>query len=515
MKIRILIFVILIAILKIGYCQNAKPTSQSNKNLDFTSFLSGVKHAYLAIDDKDFSYISSNPSSGNVQAILGILDYLKEIGFSEAKWGTFANTPQNFSSFCDLTIVTASWGYNNGLFTNISISFFSCNGDEFKFISDKNIRASGFTNIRGAFYNACLKMYGYKKSNSSLQRLSLPVEMTEWTEEKLKDYFKNNGTDNIEGIYEGIAQTTEMAKYKIGVIKSENGYNLIYLDGANNFLDWKEGEVKAKLTKTATSNLFKANWKMGNKFENGNTYISFEEGLMNLAMQGREKSVYLKLFPTVDDDINSNKNSITSGTGFGIASNGLIVTNAHVIKSNLKITVRGINGDFSKSYLAKLVTEDKNNDLAIIQVNDPTFTSLGVVPFTIATRAADVGTSVYALGYPLKSVMGDEIKLTNGIISSKSGFKGDVTSYQISVPLQPGNSGGPLFDINGNLVGIVNARLSIGENVSYAIKSSYLINLIDLLAAPPKFQTTNSLLGKPLTEQVKILSRFVYIIEIN
>lgn len=111
--------------------------------------------------------------------------------------------------------------------------------------------------------------------------------------------------------------------------------------------------------------------------------------------------------------------------------------------------------------------------------------------------------------------MGDEIKLTNGIISSKSGFQGDVTSYQISVPLQPGNSGGPLFDANGNLVGVVNARLTIGENVSYAIKASYLTNLLDLIATPPKLQTINSLAGKQLTEQVKILNKFVYIIEVN
>jgi hypothetical protein len=102
-----------------------------------------------------------------------------------------------------------------------------------------------------------------------------------------------------------------------------------------------------------------------------------------------------------------------------------------------------------------------------------------------------------------------------GIISSKSGFKGDVTSYQISVPLQPGNSAGPLFDFNGDLIGIVNAKLTIGENVSYAVKASYLRNLIELLPITPKLQTVNLIAGKNLTDQVKIINKYVYLVEVN
>jgi len=111
--------------------------------------------------------------------------------------------------------------------------------------------------------------------------------------------------------------------------------------------------------------------------------------------------------------------------------------------------------------------------------------------------------------------MGDEIKLTDGIISSKSGFKGDITSYQISAPIQPGNSGGPLFDKKGNLVGVVNAKIMGAENVSYAIKSSYLKNLFDQLPISPKLQNISSVNGKSLAEQVKAIKKFTYIIEVN
>ena len=111
--------------------------------------------------------------------------------------------------------------------------------------------------------------------------------------------------------------------------------------------------------------------------------------------------------------------------------------------------------------------------------------------------------------------MGDEIKLTNGIISSKSGFQGDVTAYQISAPVQPGNSGGPLFDEKGNLIGVINAKHLGAENASYAIKSSYLINLINLMPSVPVLQTVSTINSSTLSEQVKYLKKIIYIIETN
>jgi len=133
----------------------------------------------------------------------------------------------------------------------------------------------------------------------------------------------------------------------------------------------------------------------------------------------------------------------------------------------------------------------------------------------IANQTIDVGSSVFALGYPLRSTMGDEIKLTDGIISAKSGYKGDITAYQISVPVQPGNSGGPLFDENGDIVGIVNAKNLLAENASYAVKISYLKNLLESLSLSQNLATTNTLSSMSLKDKVKILRNFTYIIEIN
>ena len=98
-------------------------------------------------------------------------------------------------------------------------------------------------------------------------------------------------------------------------------------------------------------------------------------------------------------------------------------------------------------------------------------------------KISEVGEDVFTIGYPMNSVMGNNYKVTNGIISSLSGMSDDIRYMQISVPLQPGNSGGPLFNKNGNIMGITSAKLNgkaIGtsiENVSYAIKAIYLINM--------------------------------------
>lgn len=497
-----------------AYSQNAKPYYQSHDSLDFTKYLSGVKSAYLVVNDDYASYVKHNPEGVHALALLGMLDYLKAIGFPNASWGTHHNTPLLTPSVCDLVKVIMNWGYTEDIINDISMSFISCNSDTFQFVAEKVIWNNPLTYYRKAFYRSFLSAYGYKRNINPKNRLKLPVEMTEWNEEKLKAHFLANGIDRFEGIYEGAIKTSTIPKYKLAVLKSQGGYQLIYLGGANNQEDWEEGEMLGKLNATSSSILFKANWRMMNKVENNGAYVSFEEGFMSLLLQEQEKSIYLKIFPTTEDEVNE-RNVVKSGTGFGLALTGLIVTNSHVVHGARKINIKGIQGDFIKTYTAKILVEDKNNDLAILQITDSGFVSLGEIPFTIAPKSADVGSPVYALGYPMKALMGDEIKLTNGIISAKSGFKGDVSSYQISVPLQPGNSGGPLFDVDGNLVGIVNAKLVSGENVSYAVKVAYLTHLLELLPNYPKLQTVNSLKGKQLPDQVKVLHKFVYLIEVN
>ena len=169
-----------------------------------------------------------------------------------------------------------------------------------------------------------------------------------------------------------------------------------------------------------------------------------------------------------------------------------------------------------KSYKAKIISSDKQNDLAVIKIDDSNFKAYPKLPYNFKTQISDIGSNVFALGYPMAlSIMGSEVKFTDGKISSKTGFKGDITTYQISVPVQPGNSGGPLFDFDGNIIGIVSAKIMAADNVSYAVKTSYLQNLLEVLPERLNIPNDQSLSTMSLTEKIKLLSDYVVLIKIK
>jgi S1-C subfamily serine protease len=487
-------------------CDKINYISKSNKP-DFKTMLAGVKYAVI---------INEAKINGHVPAYNALYEFLQGMGFESVEY--LGENYVQTRNLCEKILVDIGFEYDLEKFYNITMTFANpATGYTWEFSTNKIARDGLYSNTKYNFGQVLRDMYGYKKNDfSSHYTMKLASKQTCWTESTLKTYIQTNGCDKIEGIYENTASSDKMAKYKVALRKINGTYYLIYLSGAYNTGNWTEGEIKATLEPSATPLLYKAKWVMADKSENNNYYLTFENGLFNLLSDDNEKNLYIKMFPSATYNIaNSPSEGVSSGTGYAISSNGYIVTNHHVTNGANSIKIRGINGDFSKTYTAKVIIEDKNNDLSIIKIEDQSFSSLGTIPYIIANRSPDVGSSVFVLGYPLRATMGDEVKLTNGIISSKSGFQGDVTSYQITAPVQPGNSGGPLFDEKGNIIGIINAKHTGAENASYAIKSSYLLNLIDLMPTPLKLQTISAVAGKPLTEQVKILKKFTYIIEIK
>lgn len=204
-----------------------------------------------------------------------------------------------------------------------------------------------------------------------------------------------------------------------------------------------------------------------------------------------------------------------SGSGFAL-NRGHIVTNYHVVEDAKTILVKGIRGNFNIEYKAKVVVTDKVNDIAIVKIEDERFKGFGEIPYKIKRSMSEVGESVWALGYPMTSVMGEEIKFTDGKISSRTGVQGDMSVYQISVPIQPGNSGGALFDNYGNIVGITSSGLNReafnSENVNYAIKTSYLYNLVESSLSTSILPQGNAMQGQSLTQKIKLAKNFVFMI---
>ncbi len=184
--------------------------------------------------------------------------------------------------------------------------------------------------------------------------------------------------------------------------------------------------------------------------------------------------------PIYDPKATRAEKGFSTGTGFFIAEGGYILTNYHVVDDVNEIIVRTNDG---KSFVAHIIAKDPANDIAIIKI-DKSFPWISLADTDNIRKANEVMT----LGYPLISIQGQEQKATFGRINALFGAGDDVRFMQIDVPVQPGNSGGPLFDNQGNVIGIVTATLdqinalkksgALPQNVNYAIKSDYAFPLI-------------------------------------
>ena len=362
------------------------------------------------------------------------------------------------------------------------------------------------------------------------------------TEAEYREYFKKNilSLDPIEGIYQVESYDQEINMYrsfplrkldnsKVIIYKEDNGLfrisrtQTITRIGETEFYnfiaDWKNVGGPIVSTRFSCNGLgmyFKITHEIPQKLLNktlSKTYINAKTRVFII-------SNYIKEYPTQSmyekaiQQSTHPKNQLEKWSGTGFALNmGYIVTNYHVIEGSNKIKVRGINGDFYQRYDASVVAVDKYNDLAILSISDKKFNGFGLIPYRIETDISDVGESIFVLGYPLTNTMGDEIKLTTGVISSRTGFRGNSSLYQISAPIQPGNSGGPLFDDKGNLIGIVSAKHKDTENVGYAIKTLFLKNLIESSISSSILPLNNQVKNVDLAGKVKKLKNYIFIIE--
>ena len=205
-----------------------------------------------------------------------------------------------------------------------------------------------------------------------------------------------------------------------------------------------------------------------------------------------------------------------SGTGFALTADGYLVTSAHVIQGPdlQKADSLLIEGHDHQRYHAETVYSDVKHDLAILRIKDSKFNGFGRLPYTFKAGQADLGERVYTLGYPREDVVYGE-----GALSARSGFDGDTAFYQVSIPLNPGNSGGPLLDAQGNLIGVVSGRQENAQGAAFATKSSYLVRLVDSLknrqpAATYRLPHLNQLAGAGRPQQLKRLQDFVFVVKV-
>jgi TPR repeat protein len=172
----------------------------------------------------------------------------------------------------------------------------------------------------------------------------------------------------------------------------------------------------------------------------------------------------------------------SAGSGVVIGAQGEILTNSHVVEDCQQITVQFPS---KGSEVASLVARDQRNDLAVIRTGKPT-ASVAVFRDGAPIRAGD---AIVALGYPLSGLLASTANLSVGNVSALAGLGDDSRYLQISAPVQPGNSGGPLLDASGHLIGIVTAKLDamrvakftgdIPQNVNFALKAEVARTFLD------------------------------------
>lgn len=234
----------------------------------------------------------------------------------------------------------------------------------------------------------------------------------------------------------------------------------------------------------------------------------------------RKYSELAKSQKSINERLNSNlhpkgptptETEIKGGTGFMIDPKGYIITNAHVIGNSTMVIVQNNKG---QEFNTKIVYIDAVTDLAFLKIADSSFKAANVLPYAINKGNINLGEEIFTLGYPR-----DEIVYGEGYLSAKTGYRGDSLTCQIAVAANPGNSGGPVLDKFGEVIGVLSNRQEHVQGVVFAIRSKNIYLALDEMKKDSSLiSTTDSTLTSihlPQKSLVKNLDREQQIIKIE
>lgn len=198
-----------------------------------------------------------------------------------------------------------------------------------------------------------------------------------------------------------------------------------------------------------------------------------------------------------------------AATGFLISAQGYVITSHHVINKADSVYIQ--NEKYG-SLKAVVVHSDPINDVSVLKIVTPV--KLQPLPYTLSEVQADLAEDVYTLGFPREDVVFGE-----GSISSLTGYRANPNAYQVSVPVNPGNSGGPLMNSKGDLIGMISGVQTQASGATFAIKADVLKQIVtdavlDSLSTPIKLSRQNTLKNTNRVQQVKKLKECVFLINV-
>lgn len=197
------------------------------------------------------------------------------------------------------------------------------------------------------------------------------------------------------------------------------------------------------------------------------------------------------------------------GTGFLVDGKGYIITNAHILKNGKSIVVVNNKGE---QFIAEILKQDLAKDIAILKIKDKDFKPLTIIPYGFKKSSTRLAEPVYTLGYPK-----NEIVYSEGYLSAKNGFDGDTLTCQLGIAVNDGNSGGPVLNKNGEVIGILSKKEINAEGVAFAIQSRYFLSLIEQLKKDTTYQhikvnAKSNVAGLDKSMQVEKIQDCIYMI---
>lgn len=188
-----------------------------------------------------------------------------------------------------------------------------------------------------------------------------------------------------------------------------------------------------------------------------------------------------------------------------------MVTNAHVVEAATSVVIQNNKGE---EFRTNVIYFNKQIDIAILKIKDEDFKSIPNIPYGIRKTGAELGEQLFTLGYPRKEIVYNE-----GYMSAKTGYNGDTLTCQIGVSANPGNSGGPVFNKNGEVIGIINTREKQADGVVFAITSKNIFRTLEELKKQDTSTRSIKLNSKSLVkdldrvEQVRKIGDFVFMVK--
>ncbi len=315
----------------------------------------------------------------------------------------------------------------------------------------------------------------------------------------IEEYLANRELTPIEGVWIGSSNNYEVAIIR-NTMEQYKEYDYLGVIADSRVDTWSRGDIKLLLKETASPEAYSGSYFDYEHNEIGTMFLLPSPTLLEFTLSDRfgrqQRTTFVRNYPKTANTGSLRQQEDSTGTGFFVASD-LIATNWHVVKEARRISVIGGSTELK----ADLLLKDAQNDLALLRI-DPSklhgmASTVEDAPCFSIGNSDEVksGDAVFAIGYPLSGLLATSPSIGQGLVSNVLGIDNDPRVFQISIPIQAGNSGSPLLNQSGRVIGVVTSTLNnkkmlrttgvFPQNVNFAVKSSYLKSMISMTSSSP------------------------------